>query len=273
MKTLFLIILISFFVYSNHAQTKLDSAIAIWNNTSLSDTFRLRILDNELRNLTISFPRQKADSILNEFIIKTKEIGQSKYEANGMLYRGQLVIYNSGDLIEARVRLNKALSIYREIEFTYGISRTLSSIGKTYELDEPVLAMKFMKEAINESLSGNKMQSAIGCSFNLSDFYLKLGERMKALEVSSVAVKWAEELNDKTFMAWAYHGLSHVYLAQGDHTQGNEFHEKVLKIYEELGDQWGENSMLSHIAQSYMNQEKYKEALLYYEKALALSKA
>ncbi len=91
-----------------------------------------------------------------------------------------------------------------------------------------------------------------------------------ALLAAQLALKLAEQLNDRAGQGLAWELIGRVYGAQRDYHRGLEHYQRALALFEGLGDKQMASSLLGRIASSYYYMENYPAALETNQKRLKL---
>ncbi len=102
----------------------------------------------------------------------------------------------------------------------------------------------------------------------LSRALVRSGDRLRsekkyalALAAAELALKLAEQLNDRPSQGLAWELIGRVYGAQRDYRRGLENYQRSLAVFESLGDKAEVSSLLGRIATSYYYMENYPAAL------------
>src|SRR5262249_29939152 len=94
-----------------------------------------------------------------------------------------------------------------------------------------------------------------------SDEFRDKKEYGPAITAAQLALKVAEQLNDRRGQGLGWELIGRVYGAQREYRQGLEHYQKALPFFEEVGDKQEASSVLGRIGASYFYLEKYEEAI------------
>jgi serine phosphatase RsbU (regulator of sigma subunit) len=131
--------------------------------------------------------------------------------------------------------------------------------------------------SIDYSQMALRLMSEIGdkygmanCYNNLGNVYNDMGNYDKALECASQAAKLFEAIGNKRGVANAYSNIARTQLNLGLYSDALTYNFKSLKIREEIKDKLGTSISLNNIGIVFENQNSHKEALNYYKSALKI---
>jgi len=184
----------------------------------------------------------------------------------------------------------KAKHKYEQRKNTDDVEIVRDLLQKTIELDDNLISAKIL----------------------LGITYLDMGDFDKAMEIYILALKQAEELDDKFGMGQSLNSIGNIYNYKGDYDKGLDYygrslviqreiddklaigqsfgnmgsaykskgdydkaldyHGRSLEIKEELSDKRGIGDTLSKIGSVYKDKNDYDKALHYYERSLAITK-
>ncbi len=151
-------------------------------------------------------------------------------------------------------------------------------IGET----EPVFRIGYwdtLKTICEDLLIQNKSKGPIhtvllknlsGAVNNIGYIYDDQGNIPYALEYYHTALKYSEELNDKSAVASIFINIGHIYDNQKNYPKALEFYNKSLVTKKELNDKKGVAVALNNIGGIYLNMDDYKNAMILFTKSLKL---
>src|SRR5262249_37675803 len=92
----------------------------------------------------------------------------------------------------------------------------------------------------------------------------------QALDAAQLALKLAEQFNDRAAQGLAWEQVGRVYTGQRDYLQAVGHYRRALALFEALGDKQMASSLLGRIATCYFYVENYQAALEFNLKRLKL---
>ena len=107
---------------------------------------------------------------------------------------------------------------------------------------------------------------------NIGNVYLDTKEFSKALEYYQKGLVISEELQDKLGIASLLSGMGIVHYDQGNTTKALDYLEKSLKISKSINDTQGSASILLSLSDVYLDNENYTKAIQICKESLSLSK-
>lgn len=266
-----LYILCSFFQLSlgAFAQVNADSLWNLWSNQQLTDTVRLRAIQDLAWSLMYSNPDSTA-LLANLGIQYAKSVGNEKWEGKLLntvggtyhvkgAYPAALSHYQMAlDRLQKSGELKSMASMYNNIGLIY---REKGNSKKALEYYE-----KYLK--IGETLQNNDILSA--AFNNLGILYSDQSNFEKALEYYQKGLEYAEKVGEKYGIAIAYNNIGSVYYNQKIYPEALEYFHKSLGLRQEVGDHRGLGLMYNNIGLIYQDQKDYSIAYEYYQKALVI---
>ncbi len=311
MKTLFLIIFISWSGMELIAQTKLDSLFNVWNDLSQADTTRLKAMNSFAWDGYLSSKPDSAFYFAQLQYNLAEQNNLKKYMASALNTQG-VSLWIRGNYSEALDFHGRSLELREELGDKKGIASSLNNMGVIYQdqgdypksLDYYLRTLKIMEEigdkgAIASSL-GNigsiyqiqgdysralnfyqkslKTREAIGHKSgiagsldNIGVIYSDLGDIPKALDYYQRSLRIYEDIEDNRGIANALNNIGLIYKNQGDYQKALDYFGKSFKMREEIGEKRGIASSLTNIGITYKAQGDYRRALEYYEESLKIS--
>jgi CHAT domain-containing protein len=99
------------------------------------------------------------------------------------------------------------------------------------------------------------------------------GNYPQALTAYQRAQAIAEQIGDKSEMAYSLNGIGNVYYRQDNYVQALEHYQKSLALSETVGNKAGMATLLHNIGNVHNRQGNYAQALEHYQKSLMLKEA
>ena len=159
-----------------------------------------------------------------------EQIFKIKLEEADRLYSNAYVQYTKDDYVNATTYLEKALGIYKEINYTKGIedcdslSADIEKKQKMRTADEAYEEAKKMLEALEYKEAMPSLEKALA-------IYQEIGMTEKSGEVSSL-----KNLTEKRLAADEYYSLAEEYYTAGDYGNATFYANESKSIYTSLED-------------------------------------
>ncbi len=176
-----------------------------------------------------------------------------------------LVLRSLGKEKEALGYLLKSLKSAREIGSRELEAAILTNVGLIYqEMGELDKAMEYYRRA--SELGGEDPSLLI----NLSDLFLRRGEREKALETLKEAVRISKEVGNRRTLAVALIRLGNLYREIGDFKKAEELIRRGIKLAEKIGDPLWTGNGYRYLGWVYADMGRLEEARSYLLKARSI---
>jgi len=131
------------------------------------------------------------------------------------------------------------------------------------------LVIKLLNESIT-TLKDYKKEMAAALH-NLGVVYQHLGDLNQALKKYEESLRIAEELGDKSGIAYSLGQMGIVHYEQGSYAEAQKNYEEVLRLSKELGDKKSISITLHHLGIIHQYQGNYAEAIKKFEQSLKIS--
>jgi CHAT domain-containing protein/Flp pilus assembly protein TadD len=170
-------------------------------------------------------------------------------------------------------KLQKALSVWRELGDRYWVGWSLSNIGVAYyRLSRYEKAIEYHEQALAVH-RGVKSRIGEGHALNnLGLAYDNLGRSEQAIGYYEQATALYREVKDRTGEGGAFNNLGNAYATLGRFEKSIEYYEQALALLREVKDRTSEGVALNNLGISHKNLRQYDKAIGYYEQALAISR-
>ena len=136
--------------------------------------------------------------------------------------------------------------------------------------DYPEAEKRFYEALKIAQKYGNLQEEAYAYN-NLGDLQKIIGTPQEGIKFMQRANKIFRELKDERGEAYTYIRMSETYQKLGDHEKSYEFAEKSLNIRKKLGNEQDIGASLNRIGDLLTVQEKYEEAIGYYQQAISFA--
>lgn len=262
-------------------KTTIDSLENIIN-TSLSDTTRIRLLNDLSKKLLFEGEYEKALHYSEQSkILSTKGITKSiDVELKNVFKKGLATSINTiGNYYTYKNNNPKALENYlnslkisEDINDEKGISITLSNISRIYSTQSNYpQALKYAIKALLISENSQDKNAIAASRIRISYVYLNMGIYEKAIENGLKALEVGYSISDKTLIIDSYNIIGATYKNQGNYVKALENFISSLKIAEEINDEYGKRAALGNLGILYKYIGNYDLAIENYTKCLKMS--
>ena len=206
-----------------------------------------------------------------EKLLALEESRQASLAVRAKAYaRAGALVRDQGDYERAIQLLEEGLSLYREVNDTWGIAATLNGLGDTAHQQGNYrdAATRYAESlALFQALGDERAESYL--LHNLGNLAKEQGDYARATELHLQALSIFRKLKDRRATAFALSNLGEIAHYQHDYQRACTLHQQSLEIKREIGDK---RSMtftlidLGHLARDEGDHERatdlYKESLL-----------
>ncbi|HNP18980.1 MAG TPA: tetratricopeptide repeat protein [Fulvivirga sp.] len=259
------------------AQENTDSLRENWENTDLSDSLRLKSI-NQLAWEGFLFSEPDSAFYYAQLHYEfAKERNLKKEMAVARNTQGTS-FYMIGNYAKAMDYFYQSLKIKEQINDTLGIAATLNNIGMINDnqghrkeaIENYTKAIEFIKR-INGYNKNVEIQKTFVASYhNLGSLYLNDNPE-KAMEFFNIALSISEKLGFQREQAYAYNSLGHIYSDRNELEKGLEYYNKSLEILEKIGDKGAMVDALNNLGILYYDQGNYTRTISYVNEALDMA--
>ncbi|MDX1685169.1 MAG: adenylate/guanylate cyclase domain-containing protein [Saprospiraceae bacterium] len=238
-----------------------DSLLALWRDTSQSDTSRILALNTYIWEHKLFSNAEERTKWIDELYTFTDSLGNIRGISAADNLKG-MSYYFEGNFSNALFYFQKSLKIREELKLPLASAGTLNNIGLIYfELEDYSNALKYFNRVWDiflDTRDSSLYSIALG---NMSVIYHRQGELDKALEGLMNTVEFLEKIGDERSAAITYNHLGEVYLSKAEYDKALEYtleaidRLKVYGITNELS--------ISHInaGSIYLKKKKYEKAI------------
>ena len=238
---------------------------------------------------SIQFRQNKFDEALQTFDSLEQVMlqeGASK-QSLGVLYNGMANVFEAKDEYNQAIDYSlKALELFNQARNENYSAIVLGNIASIYfKVNDYESASKFHEQSIEvKRRIGNDYSLGIAY-LNYAQVFERLGNYQKHIDLLQQSIHHFEKINDSADVALCKTSLGLVYIALSDSSvsglsKGNgsertkvkllakalQYEREALAIYKTIGEQYEVGHTLNAIGTALVNQEKYKEAIPYYQK-------
>jgi CHAT domain-containing protein/tetratricopeptide (TPR) repeat protein len=171
---------------------------------------------------------------------------------------------------EARLNLEEAGRIYREIDEPLGLAGVLNSRGAVYEAAQVSGAIELYDQALTIYRANNDRADCDATLNNLGAAYRKQGRFQDAVRSYEEALQITREQKETQNEGRALTNLGLVWKESGDLPKAVGYFEQALRILSPAQDPAAVGTALNNMAAVYREQQHYDQAIDAYGRALAI---
>jgi tetratricopeptide (TPR) repeat protein len=168
-------------------------------------------------------------------------------------------------------KLNRALSLWRELGDRHWEAYTLSRIGSYYlPLGQPEKVIEYYEQtlAIRRELK-DRYGEANALEF-MGGRYSALYQSERAIEYVQQSLAIRRELKDRYGEASVFFSFGNIYYGQGQYDLATEYFEQALEIAREVKSRTNEAQVLQFLGDAYQHLGRIDKAIEYQEQALTI---
>ena len=249
--------------------TKVDSLENVLKLHKADDTAKVNLLIKIAHAIYLK-DLEKGRSCATQAGELSDKLNFGKGKAESLWVMG--LSYNKPDKLMAIDYFQKALKTAKEINYTTGIKKYLTSLGLNYKnQNKDSLAIRSFREAIEISEGENDRLGMAKSLINLSLIYSKVDNYEKALEGYQKALKIAEELDNKPVVANCFNCMGIIYSYRGNYPLALECFQKYLKVKADPNDTLSNFTGFGNIGNIYLLLSDYPKAFDYFGRALKIA--
>ena len=209
---------------------------------------RLAQVISQANDLRCSDPQQAAQ-LCSQLIIETRSHSSESRQFLNLLAHLHLVHSRTSIQLaqyhQALVHAVEAHKLHEKINHSYGLSRSLSAVGRAHTfLGNFPEALENFLAAIDLTNELGDFQFKTGVLNNLGYLYIRMEEFMKALPLLIEGMEISEEGDYLDWQGNLLDNLCAVYFQQGDFQQALEYGKDSVEAYEKTGDRCGVSEVL-----------------------------
>ncbi|MDQ7031062.1 MAG: tetratricopeptide repeat protein [Ardenticatenia bacterium] len=202
-----------------------------------------------------------------------EEAGTTGLHIEALITWGR-VLWQQGEMEEARQLLDEALMRSRQHQYWQGEVASLHYLGTVFyllgnlhearaRLEEALAIRRHMDDRRGMAMSLN----------NLVAVYYGMGDYARAREYSEEALHVLRMMGDRLGEAKVMNNLGAIYHILGDLDRALELHRQALTMFRRVGSRYGEALSLGNLAVIFYDRGDYEEAREYAARALAEQRA
>jgi predicted ATPase/tetratricopeptide (TPR) repeat protein len=199
-----------------------------------------------------------------------REIAANKLRAGALVALSSMGL-EQGDFPFARMVLEEALAIYRELDHLPGVTMVLNHLAAVdRNQGDYAAARSRAMETIRICQEAGDLASVAHATSNLADLARAEGDYAAALSLHQECLSIFRRLGDQTSMAWSLDHQGDLALEQGDLERARSLYEQALAMFRNLADKRGIARALTDLGNLACNEEVYDKAQQLYAETLSL---
>jgi serine phosphatase RsbU (regulator of sigma subunit)/TPR repeat protein len=253
------------------AQVNLDSLWDIWNDINISDTTRMKAMDELAWQSIYNQPDSvlKYSDLLFDFAkeCENKEMMVVAINTQGISY------YMAGNYEKAIESYKKGLQIDKNAGNTRGVISFQNNIGGIYwHQGNYHKAIEYFTRSLKNSEKIEDSNSVALALNNIGNIYSEQNDHPRALKYFKKSLVIFESLSNKEGVARSLNNLGLAYFDLENTEKSLEFYEKCITIRKNIGDKVGLIKVLNNLGNVYSKEKQQQKALEYYTEGYNLSK-
>ena len=250
----------------------LDSLWSVWNDSTQSDTNRLKVINEISRK---GYMQSNIDSAFYCSQIQydfAESVGNNSHMAKALATQGVLN-YNRGNYKEALECFHRSLENFKENNDKIGISSCYNNIGLVYwQNGNYSESLKYYQKSFKINKENEDKSGMAICYNNIGLIYDEQGDYKKSIRYFQKSLEISKATSDKARMATSYTNIGMIFSENKNYNEALDFYNKSLELKKEIGDNYGISACYNNIGLVYWSDGNYKEALQYFQKSLNIRK-
>ena len=217
--------------------------------------------------------QDKAMAMATQGLAIAREHGETKCEAD-LLQITARVARNQGNYEETYRDMELAHELYKRVGHADGTAQTLDKLANlAYEKGEFDIAIARHEAAAQQFAElGDRMHEARTLN-GLALAIRAKGDFESAIEIHQTLIRHSQELGDKDLMWIQQTNLGNIAFEMSNYELAGQWYSEALSLLRQIEYPYGEGLVLINLAESKLQSEKFAEARIFYEEALALNTA
>lgn len=307
MNKILLTIYLLFTGFNLFAQVNIDSLSSVWQDTSLSNTIRLkaindiareygqrkpdsafyfaqlqydlakntghllwqaRALDTQSYSFQMKGDLKQAQDLIGRSLKLYEELGDENGIARSQNITGTLLLY-AGDYEKAIAHYLKSIIIYEEQEDKDGLSSSYTSLGTAYsQQGNYIQALHYLNRGRRLSEELGNKRSVLASLNTIGFIYMEQLDNERALECYFQVLEGSEQMNDKRGIAGSLSNIGAIYSKTGEREKAIDHFKRSMAIAEEMGFKRGVIGLQVNIGRMYFEQGEHDLAMEYFTESL-----
>ncbi len=197
---------------------------------------------------------------------------QQKQEADLLRERG-IEEYKTSQFQAAIESWQKSLAIYRQIDDSVGIIKSLNNLGIGYaSLGEYQKAIASFEESLGISQETNDTTEQTYILHNLGGLYSLQSEYQKAIGIYQQSLAVFQKTDNQLGVASSFNNLGIAYKSLGQYYKAIEFYQQSLAIFEAIDDYTQTAKSLNNLGELHSLLGQYQQGIELYQQSLQIFK-
>ena len=245
----------SFMLYAQSGGTTADREAVTYNDSSY-----------QLRS---SNPQKAVELALRARSLVTTNQGEM---GRGYFIEG-IALANQGISVQALIKYDSALIIYRRLQNQLFIAKILNGEGVVYgNLGNYSKALQIHLEALKIRESINDSAGIPTSLNNLGAIYHQMGNPQQAIIYFRQALEQHQKRADTRSIIMTLSNIGAAYSSLQDFQNALDYHRKAMKLCEPLNDEFVLSSLYNNIGGDLVELGDFEKSTEYHKKSLALKK-
>jgi tetratricopeptide (TPR) repeat protein len=262
-------IIVLFFSFVSHAQTKELDSLRVELMKSEKDTNRVFIL----LKIGFRYYQYSPDSLLKyttEAMDLSEELNFTKGIANGYNNLGTLA-HSKSDYQKARENWLKFLSISEESNDLEGVNKALNNLGIVNKvLGNYAESLTYYERSLGTKKASDLLGKA-GTLNNIGLVHYQLGNYSEALEYFNQSLDIKKEIGNEASFATTLANIGTVHKEIGEYEIAMDYYERSLVIDSTLNKLLRVASLYQKMGEVLMEVNEYEKALRYFDNSLRIT--
>ncbi len=191
--------------------------------------------------------------------------------ADKLLHQG-VEQFQSSQFEAAIEFLQKALTIYREIENHIGEAYSLNNLGEVYRMQgKYYIAIDYYQQSLTINPEKGNSSSIAAALNNLGLTYHSLGQYQKAIDYHEQSLLIKRNIGDRSEIALAVGNLGNAYDCLGQCQNAIKHYQESLEIDREIGNSYGVAASLVNLGKAYLFLGQYQNAIKHFQDAINIA--
>jgi signal transduction histidine kinase/CheY-like chemotaxis protein/Tfp pilus assembly protein PilF len=178
-----------------------------------------------------------------------------------------------GNFGKARTFYLQSMEISKGINYTDGISYSLSNLGSIYNTTGDMAnALDYYHQSLKARSAEDKEGKAI-CYHNIAGIHMSLDELDEASEYCVRSLDLWKSLDNKSGIAYSYGHLGQILSRKNEIAKSKEAYQKALQYAEESGDVYSIANACNGLGRVLVKDKQYNEAIKFFQRSLRVDSA
>ena len=253
-------------------ERKLDSLFEIWGNEKLSDSIRMKALDDYIWYGPLYSNPDVGIKYSDSLYVFARERNNKKVMSTALSLKG--VAYWVKSDFKTSIKFHKqSLKIREAINDQLGVASSLTNIGINHKAEGNFLkALHFYNKALKTNLELGDKKKIANSYYNIGVIYSTKGDFLKAIDYQKRVLKISKEISDERGEILALNSIGDIYALKDDFRMALDYYNKVLTRIDQTGITERLSLIFGNMGTCYNSLNQYDKSIEYLDKALKLDK-